>query len=80
MVLFTPRYHYPDAEIGAVFDELDVDGSGSVEYRELNKVLRRGEGSLAAELQPGPPPATRRPCSPAPRTPPPPPHHAPARE
>jgi Ca2+-binding EF-hand superfamily protein len=63
--MYSSRYHYPDAEIGAVFDELDVDGSGSIDYRELNKVLRRGEGSLAAELQPG--------VAPTPSPPPPPP-------
>ena len=28
-----------------VFDALDVDGSGSIDYRELNKQLRIGAGS-----------------------------------
>ena len=41
------HYHYTTtfaqmAEIDMVFDLLDADGSGSVDYRELNKQLRIG--------------------------------------
>ena len=34
-----------DAEIDMVFDDFDVDGSGSIEYGEMNKMLRQGAGS-----------------------------------
>jgi len=41
-------------EIDALFNSFDPDGSGSIEYRELNKLLRRGqEIELAPELLPG---------------------------
>eukprot|EP00966_Prymnesium_polylepis_P200983 4657626-Prymnesium_polylepis.1 len=34
-----------DDEIDMTFDSLDADGSGSLEYKELNKMLRVGAGS-----------------------------------
>ena len=41
-------------EVLALFDELDTDGSGTIEYAELNKVLRRGASiELAAVLRDG---------------------------
>ena len=43
------------AEIDAVFNEIDEDGSGAIEYHELSKVLRGGAGqnTLDAVMQPG---------------------------
>eukprot|EP00966_Prymnesium_polylepis_P193761 4490929-Prymnesium_polylepis.2 len=43
-----------DAEIDMVFASLDIDGSGKLEYKELNKQLRIGAGSnLDPMLQAG---------------------------
>jgi Ca2+-binding EF-hand superfamily protein len=39
--------------IEAIFDEIDSDGSGSIDYKELNSALRRDDVTLAAELQAG---------------------------
>ena len=50
----------PRAEVDALFDSWDPDGSGSLEIPELNKVLRRG-----AEVSPDKMP------HPAPQSPPP---------
>ena len=33
----------PESEVDALFDVLDVNHSGQIEYRELNKALRRGQ-------------------------------------
>lgn len=38
-----------DDVIGAVFDSLDDDKSGQLEYKELNTMLRKGAGSEAAK-------------------------------
>ena len=35
----------PRKEIDALFDEFDPDGSGEVDFRGLNKALRRGAGA-----------------------------------
>ena len=43
-------------EVDSLFDELDTDRGGLLDYRELAKVLRRGAGDeieIAAELQAG---------------------------
>ena len=32
-----------DTELDALFDEFDADGGGSIEYQELNAMLRQGE-------------------------------------
>jgi Ca2+-binding EF-hand superfamily protein len=40
-------------EASAFFDELDVDGSGSLEYNELHKALRRQDIELEAALRTG---------------------------
>ena len=37
----------------ALFDSFDPDGSGTIEYHELNKLLRKQGPALAAELQAG---------------------------
>ena len=37
------------ADTEAVFDSLDEDGSGFLEYAELEKMLRRGPGSEAVK-------------------------------
>ena len=42
---------------GAVFEALDADGSGFLEYAELNTALRRDDVVLAAELQVEQPPS-----------------------
>ena len=43
-----------DAEIDLVFDDFDIDKSGRLDYKELNKQLRVGAGSLKDPLmQPG---------------------------
>ena len=39
--------------IEALFDALDADGSGTLEYEELNAALRRDDVELSAELQAG---------------------------
>ena len=44
----------PD-EIDLVFDSLDNDKSGSLEYKELNKQLRVGAGSANDEVMKGKP-------------------------
>ena len=36
----------PRKEIDALFDEFDPDGSGEIEYKEFNKLLRRGKGDV----------------------------------
>ena len=42
------------SEIDKVFDEFDLDGSGKLEYKELNKMLRHGAAiKLSAEMQVG---------------------------
>jgi len=49
-------YSASRADVDRLFDELDTDKSGQMDYRELAKVLRRGAGDdivLAAELQVG---------------------------
>ena len=33
------------SDTDAVFDSLDADGSGSLEYKELNAMLRKGSGA-----------------------------------
>ncbi len=47
-----------DAEISAVVQQIDADGSGSVQYKELEKILKR--------LGPRPPPMVEQPHPPAP--------------
>ena len=43
-----------DDELDLLFDAIDRDGSGEIELRELQKVMRRGaDVKLAKELQPG---------------------------
>ena len=37
------------ADTDAVFDSLDADGSGNLEDKELNEMLRKGVGSEAAK-------------------------------
>jgi len=37
-----------------VFNVLDEDGSGQIEYKELNTILRQGTGSTAADKAEGP--------------------------
>ena len=47
-------YTAPRADIDAVFDELDKDKGGSIDYNELNKALRcAGEMGLDPKLMPG---------------------------
>ncbi|MEC7000337.1 MAG: EF-hand domain-containing protein, partial [Actinomycetota bacterium] len=41
--------HISDADAGKVFDSLDADRSGKLEYKELNEMLRKGFGSEAAK-------------------------------
>ena len=39
-------------ELDALFDAMDTDGSGSVDFKEMNKMLRQGASvQLAADLQ-----------------------------
>eukprot|EP00966_Prymnesium_polylepis_P291081 6723009-Prymnesium_polylepis.1 len=38
----------PDAAIGALFHSIDVDGSGSVSYKELHELLSRSEHDAPA--------------------------------
>jgi hypothetical protein len=38
----------PRPEVDKLFDSLDEDGSGSLEYKELNTMLRKGTGSEAS--------------------------------
>ena len=47
-----------DREVDAVFDEIDDDGSGRVDYKELNRKIREMAGVQASELVtlPLPPP------------------------
>ena len=37
------------ADTDAVFDSLDDDRSGMIEYKELSMMLRKGSGSEAAQ-------------------------------
>ena len=45
-------YDAPRADVDALFDALDVDRSGALEYRELYRALRQGV-ELAPNLMPG---------------------------
>ena len=48
-----PLSAYSAAEVDALFDEWD-DGSGRLDYQEINKTLRRGaDVQLAANMQAG---------------------------
>ena len=40
--IFALGYKADAADVNAVFDDLDKDKSGQIDYQELNKVLRRG--------------------------------------
>ena len=37
-----PHLAAPKSEVNALFDSFDTDGSGTIEYQEINKALRRG--------------------------------------
>jgi hypothetical protein len=39
---------YFDEEVDALFDEIDADGSGEIEYEELNRTLRVGSRDMLA--------------------------------
>ena len=45
-------YEGPPEDVDAVFDSMDPDGSGSLEYKELNSLLRRSV-ELDPSLKPG---------------------------
>ena len=45
---------FNDDEVDLVFDDFDIDGSGALDYKELNKVLRQGQAiELDGVLQDG---------------------------
>ena len=50
----TIGFDAPREEVDRVFDSIDEDGSGTIEYTELNQLLRQGANTkLDAKLMPG---------------------------
>jgi hypothetical protein len=45
-------YDVPREAVSALFDTMDTDGGGQIDYKEMNKALRR-HAEIAPELQPG---------------------------
>ena len=44
-------FDFATKEIDMVFDDFDVDKSGSIEYKELNKMLRIGAGDMPRDAE-----------------------------
>ena len=57
-LLFIPDASQVDAEMAKVFDELDEDGSGEIEYKEMNAMLRKGAGGTISTQSTGKGPAS----------------------
>ena len=59
----SPLYHRTLPQVNALFDSFDADGSGTIEYQEINKALRKGNDvklDPSLQVRTRPPPAKPR--------------------